>query len=78
MTEILEYLKTNQEAYTVVGILLTLLFSLISLWFTVRNNKAVQYMDSVTKNRVEWISSLRKKCFGINSAFGYSRFNGWH
>ena len=31
MAEILEYLKVNQEAYTVIGILLTLLFSLISL-----------------------------------------------
>lgn len=59
MAEILEYLKVNQEAYTVIGILLTLLFSLISLWFTVKNNKAVQYMDSVTKNRVEWIDKLR-------------------
>ena len=60
MANILEYLKINQAAYTVVGILLTLLFSIISLWFTVQNNKAVQYMDSVTKNRVEWISILRK------------------
>lgn len=60
MVEVLDYLKTNQEAYTVVGILLTLFISLISLWFTVKNNKAVQYVDSVTKNRVEWIDKLRK------------------
>ncbi len=60
MAEILEYLKSNQDAYTVLGILLTLIISLISLWFTVKNNKAVQYMDSVTKNRVEWIDKLRK------------------
>lgn len=60
MAEALDYLKTNQEAYTVVGILLTLFISLISLWFTVKNNKAVQYVDSVTKNRVEWIDKLRK------------------
>lgn len=59
MTEVLDYLKANQEAYTVVGILLTLFISLISLWFTVKNNKAVQYVDSVTKNRVEWIDKLR-------------------
>lgn len=60
MAEVLDYLKTNQEAYTVVGILLTLFISLISLWFTVKNNKAVQYVDSVTKNRIEWIDKLRK------------------
>lgn len=60
MAEVLDYLKINQEAYTVVGILLTLFISLISLWFTVKNNKAVQYVDSVTKNRVEWIDKLRK------------------
>ncbi len=60
MAEVLEYLKINQEAYTVAGILLTLIISVISLWLTVKNNKAVQYVDSVTKNRVEWIDKLRK------------------
>lgn len=59
MTALLEHLKTNQEAYTVIGILLTLCISFISLWLTVRNNKSIQYMDSVTKNRVEWIDKLR-------------------
>lgn len=60
MKEILEYLKTNEDAFTVIGILLTLVISSISLWFSVKNNKAVHYVNSVTKNRVEWIDKLRK------------------
>lgn len=60
MAEILLFLKTNQEAFTVAGILLTFLISLISLKFTVKNNKAVHYVNSVTKSRVEWVDKLRE------------------
>lgn len=55
----LEYLSINQNAFTVLGILLTLFISLISLYFNLKSNKAVRYLDSVTKNRVEWIDKLR-------------------
>lgn len=60
MKEIWEFLKINEDAFTVIGILLTLVISSISLWFSVKNNKAVHYVNSVTKNRVEWIDKLRK------------------
>lgn len=60
MKGIFEYLTTNKDAFTVIGVLLTLTISCISLWFSVKNNKAVHYVNSVTKNRVEWIDKLRK------------------
>lgn len=60
MDDILEFFKNNKDAITAVGIVLTFLISLISLWFTVKNNKAVHYVNSVTKNRVDWIEKLRK------------------
>lgn len=60
MNALLEYLTTNEKAFTVMGILLTLVISIISLRFSVKNNKAVHYVNSVTKNRVDWIDKLRK------------------
>lgn len=60
MSVLLEYLTTNEKALTVMGILITLVISSISLRFSVKNNKAVHYVNSVTKNRVEWIDKLRK------------------
>lgn len=60
MNAILEFFKNNKDAITAVGIVLTFLISLISLRFTVKNNKAVHYVNSVTKNRVDWIDKLRK------------------
>ena len=60
MDTFFEYLSTNQNAFTVLGILLTLFISLLSLFFNLKSNKAVRYLDSVTKNRVEWIDKLRK------------------
>ncbi len=60
MEAIFVYLTTNKDAFTVMGVLLTLVISSISLWFSVKNNKAVHYVNSVTKNRVEWIDKLRK------------------
>ncbi len=53
LDNILEIFKNNKDAITAVGILLTFIISLVSLWFTVKNNKAVHYVNSVTKNRVD-------------------------
>lgn len=60
MDAILEFFKNNKDAITAVGVVSTFLISLVSLRFTVKNNKAVHYVNSVTKNRVDWIEKLRK------------------
>jgi hypothetical protein len=52
----------TQYKVTLVGIVITAIVSIASLYFSVKNNKAVHYVNAVTQNRVEWISSLRKKC----------------
>ena len=59
MDEILQFFKENKDALTAIGIILTFAVSVISLYFSVRNNKAVHYVNSVTKSRVEWIEKLR-------------------
>lgn len=56
---ILNYFSSNEKAVTSIGILLTLLLSAITLIFTVRNNKAIHYINTITKSRVEWINKLR-------------------
>ena len=59
MDEILQFFSDNKDALTAIGILLTFGVSIISLYFSVRNNRAVHYVNSVTKNRTEWIQSVR-------------------
>lgn len=59
MNDIFELLKNNKDAITAIGIPLTLLVSLLSMYFTIKNNKAVHYINSITKNRVDWINDLR-------------------
>lgn len=59
MKEILEFLKTNKDAVTSFGILITFLISAISLYMSIRNNKAVHYVNSITKSRIDWINQLR-------------------
>ena len=59
MYKILEFFSDNKDALTAIGIILTFLASIISLYFSVRNNKAVHYVNSVTKSRIEWIDKLR-------------------
>lgn len=59
MSNTLTFFKDNKEALTTICLVLTLAVSLFSLYFSVRNNKAVHYVNSVTKNRVEWIERLR-------------------
>lgn len=49
----------NKDAITTIGVLLTILVSLISLYFTVRNNKAIHYVNSITKNRLEWMYKFK-------------------
>lgn len=51
-----------QYKLSLIGILATAIMSGISLMFSVRNNKAVHYVNAVTKNRVEWIYKLRELC----------------
>lgn len=59
MDEILQFFNDNKDALTAIGIILTFLVSVASLYFPIRNNKAVHYVNSVTKSRVEWIEKLR-------------------
>lgn len=60
MEDFLNFLITNNKAVTGVGVLLTVFISSLSLGFTVKNNKAMHYVNSVTQNRVEWIDKLRR------------------
>lgn len=60
MDIILLFFGDNKDALTAIGIVLTFLVSVISLYFSVRNNKAVYYVNSVTKSRVEWIQKLKE------------------
>lgn len=59
MDKILQFFSNNKDALTSIGIILTFSVSAISLYFSVRNNKAVHYVNSVTKNRVDWIYKFR-------------------
>lgn len=49
----------TQYKLTLIGVLLTAIMSAISLYFSVRNNKAVHYVNAITKNRVEWLYKFR-------------------
>ena len=60
MNKILQLFSENKDALTSIGILLTFFISSISLYFSVRNNKAVHYVNAVTKNRVEWLYKFRE------------------
>jgi hypothetical protein len=57
----LEFFEGNKDAFTSIGILLTIFISLISLYFSIRNNKAVHYVNAITKSRIEWVQNLRGK-----------------
>lgn len=60
MDKILTFFSINKDALTAMGIVFTFLVSIISLYFSIRNNKAVHYVNSITKNRIEWIAKLRE------------------
>lgn len=55
----LDFFTKNKDAFTSIGILITFLVSAFSLYFSARNNKAVHFVNSVTKSRIEWIQDLR-------------------
>lgn len=57
----IDFFNKNEGAFTSIGVLITFLVSSISLYISVKNSKSTQYIDSVTKNRVEWIQELRTK-----------------
>lgn len=60
MDEMLQFFGDNKDALTAIGIILTFGVSIVSLYFSIRNNKAVHYVNSITKSRIEWIQKLRK------------------
>lgn len=59
MGEVLKFFSENKDALTAIGIVLTFCVSAMSLYFSVRNNKAVHYVNTITKNRTEWIYKFR-------------------
>ncbi len=44
---------------SLLGILITFIVSVSSLYYTIRNNKAVHYVNTITQKRIEWIYKLR-------------------
>jgi hypothetical protein len=58
--EILIFIKDNSNIITLLGICLTFSVSIISMYFTIRNNKAIHYVNAITKNRVEWLYKLKE------------------
>lgn len=56
---VFDFFDNHKDAILAIGVLLTFTASMLSLYFSVRNNKAVHYVNSVTKNRVEWIERFR-------------------
>lgn len=60
MNGVLTFFADNKDALTAIGIILTFSVSIVSLYFSIRNNKAVHYVNSITKSRIEWIQKLRK------------------
>ena len=59
MENLLQFFSRNKDALLAIGVLLTFFVSIISLYFSVRNNKAVHYVNSITKSRIEWIQKIR-------------------
>lgn len=59
MQDIIEWLKLYKDSIYAIGIILTFATTLLSVYMTFKNNKAIHYVNSITKNRVEWIDKLR-------------------
>lgn len=49
-----------KDIITFIGIILTTIISFVTLVFTIKNNKAVHYVNAITKSRVEWIQNVRE------------------
>lgn len=59
VNNILDFFNFYKESFTSIGVFITFFISSGSLYFAVRNNKAVHYVNAVTKSRIEWIQELR-------------------
>lgn len=73
----MEFLKNNKEAITALGVLATFIISCFSLYYTRKNNKSSHYINTITKNRVDWIYKLRdliSEYISITSMGTYRQF----
>lgn len=61
MEDTLIFFNQNKDAVYAIGIMCTFFVSIISLLVSIRNNKSVQYLNAITKSRIEWIQKLRIK-----------------
>lgn len=59
MENLLNFFNSNKDAFTSLGIIATFLVGAITLIVTYGNNKNTHYIDTITKNRVDWIYKLR-------------------
>lgn len=56
----IKFFQDNSDAFTAIGVILTFIVSIITLISTIHNNKSKQYIDTITRSRIEWIGHLRK------------------
>lgn len=56
----LNFLNTYHNAFTSIGIILTFLISLVTLFFTKSNSKYVHYVNTVIKNRIDVLDKLQE------------------
>ena len=59
MNSLIEWLKLYKDSVYSIGIILTFAISSLSAYLTFKNNKAIHYVNSITKSRVAWINNLR-------------------
>lgn len=59
LNEFFNSLGSNKDSFTIIGIFITLLISILSLYFSIKNNKAIYYVNTITKSRIEWLENLR-------------------
>lgn len=60
INKLLDFLGNNNTAIIASGVILTFIVSVTTLYFTVKNNQTVHYVNSITKSRAEWVNALRK------------------
>lgn len=59
MNKFMSFFSDNKDFFASIGIFLTFLMSACSLYFSIKNNKAVHYVNAITKSRIEWVQKLR-------------------
>lgn len=59
LNNVLQFIQDNGNVITFIGILLTFLTSAFSLYYSWKSSKSSKYIDTITKNRIEWICNLR-------------------